>query len=56
MSAVRTVLLLWVCVGAIVSTYGALVISTDTDVQVSTYTYTDISHYVHNLPCVSLAE
>ncbi|XP_012696670.2 inter-alpha-trypsin inhibitor heavy chain H3 [Clupea harengus] len=35
MSAVRTVLLLWVCVGAIVSTYGALVISTDTDVQMT---------------------
>ncbi|XP_031423009.1 inter-alpha-trypsin inhibitor heavy chain H3-like [Clupea harengus] len=33
MSAVRTVLLLWVFVGAIVSTYGALVISRDTEVQ-----------------------
>ncbi|KAL2091387.1 hypothetical protein ACEWY4_013650 [Coilia grayii] len=33
MSVVRTVLLLWVCVGGFVTTYGALVISRDTDGQ-----------------------
>ncbi|XP_062401904.1 inter-alpha-trypsin inhibitor heavy chain H3-like [Sardina pilchardus] len=32
MSAVRTVLMLWICVGSWVSTYGALVISRDTEV------------------------
>ncbi|XP_062401903.1 inter-alpha-trypsin inhibitor heavy chain H3-like [Sardina pilchardus] len=33
MSAVRTVLMLWICVGSWVSTHGALVISRDTKVQ-----------------------
>ncbi|XP_063071036.1 inter-alpha-trypsin inhibitor heavy chain H3-like isoform X2 [Engraulis encrasicolus] len=33
MSVVRTVLLLWLCVGGFVSTHGALVISRDNDVQ-----------------------
>ncbi|XP_076124731.1 inter-alpha-trypsin inhibitor heavy chain H3-like [Alosa pseudoharengus] len=54
MSVVRTVLLLWVCVGSWVSTYGALVISRDSEVLMTTGTIKHIEKRSINDPEVEI--